>query len=133
VVRLRAMWEGLRGLPAIDRDAMCHGDLTPQNVLVDAGHLAGVLDTGGFGAADPALDLVSVWHLLDHERRPKLGWEALRRACQPVLVIADRPPSLVTPDEHLHIDMPAHPMRVWDAIQRAAPAPRRGAEKFQSS
>lgn len=25
----------------------------------------GVLDTGGFGAADPALDLVGVWHLLD--------------------------------------------------------------------
>ena len=25
----------------------------------------GVLDTGGFRAADPALDLVGVWHLLD--------------------------------------------------------------------
>ncbi|KKD01880.1 aminoglycoside phosphotransferase, partial [Streptomyces sp. WM6386] len=26
--------------------------------------LTGVLDTGGFGPADPALDLVSAWHLL---------------------------------------------------------------------
>ncbi|MEK7475766.1 MAG: phosphotransferase [Candidatus Coatesbacteria bacterium] len=69
VVRLRSLWEDLRVLPEMDRDVMCHGDLTPQNVLVAATRLAGVLDTGGFGAADPALDLVSVWHLLDHERR----------------------------------------------------------------
>ena len=69
VVALRAMWTDLRGLPSIDQDAMCHGDLTPQNVLVGAGRLMGVLDTGGFGAADPALDLVSAWHLLDRERR----------------------------------------------------------------
>lgn len=69
VVRLRAMWEELRCLPEVDDDVMSHGDLTPQNVLVDAGRLVGVLDTGGYGAADPALDLVAVWHLLDHHRR----------------------------------------------------------------
>jgi len=69
VETLRDLWERLRVLPEVDEDVMCHGDLTPQNVLVDAGHLVGVLDTGGFGAADPALDLVSVWHLLDDERR----------------------------------------------------------------
>jgi aminoglycoside phosphotransferase (APT) family kinase protein len=33
-----------------------------------------VLDTGGFGPADPALDLVSAWHLL--QRGPR---EVLRR------------------------------------------------------
>ncbi|MEZ5115707.1 MAG: phosphotransferase [Candidatus Nanopelagicales bacterium] len=69
VVRLRALWQELRLLPRVDGDVMCHGDLTPQNVLVEGGRLAGVLDTGGFAAADPALDLVSVWHLLDGERR----------------------------------------------------------------
>lgn len=69
VGRLRAMWQDLRALPAIDQDVVCHGDLTPPNVLVDAGRLVGVLDTGGFAAADPALDLVSVWHLLDDEQR----------------------------------------------------------------
>ncbi len=69
VVRLRAMWEELRCLPDVDDDAMCHGDLTPPNVLVDAGRLVGVLDTGGFGPADPALDLVSVRHLLDDNQR----------------------------------------------------------------
>ncbi|MDQ0636057.1 aminoglycoside phosphotransferase (APT) family kinase protein [Arthrobacter pascens] len=33
-------------------------------ILID-GRLAGVLDTGGFGPADPALDLVAAWHMLD--------------------------------------------------------------------
>ena len=69
---LRSLWESLRVLPEVDQDVMCHGDLTPQNLLVDAGRLVGVLDTGGFHAADPALDLVSVWHLLDGERRDLL-------------------------------------------------------------
>jgi aminoglycoside phosphotransferase (APT) family kinase protein len=40
-------------------------DLVPGNVLVCGGHLAGVLDVGGLGPADPALDLVSAWHLLE--------------------------------------------------------------------
>jgi aminoglycoside phosphotransferase (APT) family kinase protein len=69
VQRLRALWQELRGLPEVDNDVMSHGDLTPPNVLVNAGRLAGVLDTGGFAAADPALDLVGVWHLLDHRQR----------------------------------------------------------------
>jgi aminoglycoside phosphotransferase (APT) family kinase protein len=65
VPTLRSLWAELRTLPEIDADVMCHGDLTPANVLVADGRLAGVLDTGGFAAADPALDLVSAWHLLD--------------------------------------------------------------------
>jgi aminoglycoside phosphotransferase (APT) family kinase protein len=69
VPRLRALWAELRVLPEVDEHVMSHGDLTPPNVLVTAGRLAGVLDTGGFGAADPALDLVSAWHILDSERR----------------------------------------------------------------
>lgn len=65
VPRLRRMWEGLRDLPREAPDVMAHSDLIPGNVLVSAGRLAGILDVGGFGPADPALDLVSAWHLLD--------------------------------------------------------------------
>jgi len=43
---------------------MSHGDLIPGNVLVSGGRLAGVIDVGGLGPADPALDLVAAWHLL---------------------------------------------------------------------
>jgi aminoglycoside phosphotransferase (APT) family kinase protein len=66
---LRRIWVDLRTLPEVDEDAMCHGDLIPPNVLVADGRLVGLLDVGGFGAADPALDLVAAWHLLDEARR----------------------------------------------------------------
>ena len=69
VPRLRGIWAHLRELPEVDADAMCHRDLTPPNVLVAEGRLAGILDGGAFGPADPALDLVAAWHLLDDERR----------------------------------------------------------------
>jgi aminoglycoside phosphotransferase (APT) family kinase protein len=51
---------------------MSHGDLIPGNVLVDRGRLAGVLDVGGLGPADPALDLVAAWHLLEPGPRQAL-------------------------------------------------------------
>ncbi|MGW3097351.1 aminoglycoside phosphotransferase family protein [Streptomyces sp. NPDC001102] len=75
VPRLRRMWNHFRELPREDADVMSHGDLIPGNVLVTGDRLGGVLDTGGFGPADPALDLVSAWHLLEPGPR-----EVLRRA-----------------------------------------------------
>ncbi|KRD13138.1 MULTISPECIES: aminoglycoside phosphotransferase family protein [unclassified Streptomyces] len=75
VPRLRQVWSRFRKLPRTDGDVMSHGDLIPGNVLVAGGRLGGVLDTGGFGPADPALDLVSAWHLLRSGPR-----EVLRQA-----------------------------------------------------
>jgi aminoglycoside phosphotransferase (APT) family kinase protein len=70
VPRLRRMWSEMRLLPRESPDVMAHGDLIPGNVLVAGGRLVGVLDVGGFGPADPALDLVGAWHLLaDGPRR----------------------------------------------------------------
>ncbi|MEU4488550.1 aminoglycoside phosphotransferase family protein [Streptomyces purpurascens] len=74
VPRLRELWSHFRGLPRTGADVMSHGDLIPGNVLVAGDRLSGVLDTGGFGPADPALDLVSAWHLLESGPR-----EVLRR------------------------------------------------------
>lgn len=66
VPRLRRLWAELRTLPDNPTgDLMTHGDLIPGNVLVADGRLVGVLDVGGLGPADPALDLVSAWHLLE--------------------------------------------------------------------
>jgi aminoglycoside phosphotransferase (APT) family kinase protein len=62
---LRRLWAALRELPREGGDVMTHGDLIPGNVLVDGGRLAGVIDVGGLGPADSALDLVAAWHLLD--------------------------------------------------------------------
>lgn len=74
VSRLGQAWSHFRELPRTGADVMSHGDLIPGNVLVAGDRLSGVLDTGGFGPADPALDLVGAWHLLQPGPR-----EVLRR------------------------------------------------------
>ncbi len=71
VPALRRLWSRLRTTPRDRPDHMTHGDLIPGNLLVADGRLVGVLDTGGFGPADPSLDLVAAWHLLgDRARDP---------------------------------------------------------------
>jgi aminoglycoside phosphotransferase (APT) family kinase protein len=63
---LSGIWDAMRELSRGDSpDVMNHGDLLPGNLLVHEGRLTGVLDVGGLAPADPALDLVSAWHLLE--------------------------------------------------------------------
>lgn len=62
--------------------------------------------TGGFAQfclndSGPAV----TWSVLDHDRRPKLGFEALRRACAPVLPIADRLPARIDPGTTLALEV----------------------------
>ncbi len=62
--------------------------------------------TGGFAQfcfADghPAV----TWSVLGHDRAPKLGFDALRAACRPVIVVADRLPEVVRPGEELALDV----------------------------
>jgi len=62
--------------------------------------------TGGFCQflltdAQPGI----TWSLLDHERVPKAGYEALTEACRPVIVVADRPPAEVAPGATLALDV----------------------------
>ncbi|RJQ82654.1 aminoglycoside phosphotransferase family protein [Pseudonocardiaceae bacterium YIM PH 21723] len=63
---LRRMWAGMRELPRDDGpDVLSHRDLLPGNLLVDGGRLAGVIDVGELAPADPALDLMTAWSMLD--------------------------------------------------------------------
>jgi beta-mannosidase len=43
--------------------------------------------------------------VLDHDRVPKLGYEALRSACRPVIVVADRLPAEVVPGATFSLDI----------------------------
>jgi beta-mannosidase len=45
------------------------------------------------------------WSVVDHERRPKLGYQALQAACRPVIVVADRLPARVAPGQALALDI----------------------------
>jgi beta-mannosidase len=62
--------------------------------------------TGGFAQfcfADghPAI----TWSVLGHDRAPKAGHAALREACQPVIVVADRLPAEVRAGDALAVDV----------------------------
>jgi aminoglycoside phosphotransferase (APT) family kinase protein len=58
------IWESaLEALPA-ELSTWLHGDLHPQNVLVEEGKLTGVIDWADIAAGDNATDLASIWMLL---------------------------------------------------------------------
>jgi beta-mannosidase len=75
--------------------------------------------TGGFCLfslvdAAPAV----TWSVLDHQRVPKAGFDAVREACQPVIVVADRLPARIAPGSRLSLDLHAVSDR-RDAIEQA--------------
>lgn len=63
---VKRLWEQcLEGAADTVQTSLVHGDLIPGNLLVVDGRLAAVLDWGGLGAGDPALDLIPAWAVLD--------------------------------------------------------------------
>lgn len=54
---------------------LIHGDLSFGNLLAAGGKLSAVIDWGGFGAGDPACDLMVAWTLLDTPSRARLRAE----------------------------------------------------------
>ena len=45
------------------------------------------------------------WSVIGHDRQPKLGYEAVRTACRPVIVVADRLPATLAPGAAVHQDI----------------------------
>ena len=67
---MRETWEQLRATrPWTGAAVWIHGDMHPGNLLVQDGHLAGVLDFGDLTAGDPATDLAVAWMLLHGSAR----------------------------------------------------------------
>ncbi|CAM5283960.1 aminoglycoside phosphotransferase family protein [Streptomyces aurantiogriseus] len=65
-----ALWEeALRVPDRTDPPVWAHSDLSPGNVLVEDGRLAAVIDFGGVGVGDPAVDLIVAWNLLPASAR----------------------------------------------------------------
>lgn len=59
------LWEEAMRAPEWEGDRVwIHCDLDPRNVLVRGGRLAGVLDWGGAGLGDPAVDVMAAWKVL---------------------------------------------------------------------
>ena len=62
---VQALWH--QGLSASVTDHRCwlHGDLHAQNILIERGQIAAVIDWGDITAGDVATDLQSIWALFD--------------------------------------------------------------------
>jgi len=57
-------WKSALQAPPAEVATWFHGDMHPQNVLVEDGKLAGVIDWADIASGDPATDLGSIWMLL---------------------------------------------------------------------
>ena len=64
----RRLWADALAAPVYDGPPLwLHGDLHAANVLVEHGHVSGIIDFGDITAGDPASDLSVAWMLLPLE------------------------------------------------------------------
>lgn len=69
---LRCIWRDALALPTWTGDGVwVHGDLAPGNMLVHGGELAAVIDFGGLGVGDPAVDMLIAWNYLSPRARQR--------------------------------------------------------------
>jgi aminoglycoside phosphotransferase (APT) family kinase protein len=69
-----AAWDRALAVPPWDRAPVwVHADLYPVNLLARQHRLAGVIDFGGLGAGDPAIDLLPAWAWLTAPARGLFG------------------------------------------------------------
>jgi aminoglycoside phosphotransferase (APT) family kinase protein len=68
----RELWEEALAAPEWPGARVwIHADLDARNVLVRNGRLAAVIDWGGAGIGDPALDVMAAWKLVAREQRER--------------------------------------------------------------
>jgi aminoglycoside phosphotransferase (APT) family kinase protein len=59
-----------------------HADLYPVNLLARHGRLTAVIDFGGLGVGDPAIDMLPAWAVLSAETRDRFRAELVRAGTQ---------------------------------------------------
>lgn len=65
-----AEWEIALSTPVWpEKPVWIHGDLQAGNILLHEGQLEAVIDFGGLGVGDPAVDLLPAWNLFGQEAR----------------------------------------------------------------
>ncbi|BDZ65161.1 phosphotransferase [Agromyces mangrovi Wang et al. 2018] len=118
---LDAIWSTARSARPPANRTWIHGDLSPGNLLVADGRLAGVLDFGTMGLGDPASEHRVAWNLLepdaretyraavgadDHEWARARGW-ALLQALAQLAHVAERHPPIAAGARHVLAELVA--------------------------
>ena len=102
-----AAWEASLEVPLWEEAPVwVHGDIQSGNLLAVDGRLSAVIDFGGLGLGDPAVDLIVAWNLLSAGTRPAFrealevddatwlrgrGWALSALAHRPPLLPDDQP------------------------------------------
>jgi aminoglycoside phosphotransferase (APT) family kinase protein len=73
---LRERWQAALAAPFDAAPTWVHGDLHPQNILVEQGALSGIIDWGDLNAGDRATDLAAIWMLFADPRDRQAVWDA---------------------------------------------------------
>lgn len=63
------VWDAALGASRHGRPVWFHGDVSPGNLLVDAGRLSAVIDFGTCGVGDPSCDLAITWTMFSGAER----------------------------------------------------------------
>lgn len=79
---LEALWQEALATPTDIAPTWVHGDLHARNVLVREGQITAVIDWGDMTAADRAVDLASIWMLLDDAKARADAMEAVDSVTQ---------------------------------------------------
>lgn len=70
VQKATALWEeSLAAAQWRDNFQWVHGDLHPENILIDNGNLSAIIDFGLAGIGDPACDCMAAWTILSAKTR----------------------------------------------------------------
>ncbi len=67
---IKRIWERAIASEWQNPPVWLHGDIAPGNLLVQNGHLCGVIDFGIMGIGDPACDYAMAWSFFDRHSRP---------------------------------------------------------------
>jgi aminoglycoside phosphotransferase (APT) family kinase protein len=77
--RLRQIWRAALEAPIDVAPTWIHGDLHPQNILIEQGALIAIIDWGDLTKGDCATDLATLWMLFDLPQARHAALEAYGR------------------------------------------------------
>ncbi|CAM4273820.1 acetyltransferase [Bacillus manliponensis] len=69
IKKCKSIWQRALSSKWEKESVWVHGDIAPGNLLVQNGHLSGVIDFGILGIGDPSCDLAMAWTFFDKDSR----------------------------------------------------------------
>jgi aminoglycoside phosphotransferase (APT) family kinase protein len=82
---IEKIWHQALDAPIDIEPTWLHGDLHPQNILVENGRITGIIDWGDITSGDLATDLASIWMLFSDQNARQQGISEYQNVSQATL------------------------------------------------